>query len=104
MQWGFFASHAFRQRRARLRSGRRAQNHKLIPAKSRQKVVGPETFFQALRYELYQLVAGVMAERVIDILEAIDVEIASDGTIVVGRKQAILQEGIDSLDHVDAVW
>ena len=57
------------------------------PPKRARKSFGAQTVLQALRHELDQLVAGMMAERVVDVLEAVDVEIGGDGAIVVGRQR-----------------
>ena len=94
---------ALGQRRARFHSGRRAKDHELVAAKARQKIVRSQAFLQTLRHQLHQLVAGVVTQRVVDVLEAIDIKIGGDGAIVVGRKQTALQEIVDLLDHVHAV-
>ena len=49
------------------------------PPKRERKSVGLQSRLQARRDGLDQIVAGLMAERVVDILEAIDIDIGGDG-------------------------
>ena len=73
------------------------------PPKRARKSFRPQAALQALRHELDQLVAGLMAERVVDVLETIDVDIGGDGAIVVGLELTAMKEAVDPLDHMHAV-
>src|SRR4029079_19254387 len=61
--------------------GRGAQDGKLIAAEAREKIMRSQPANQALGDGCDQLIAGLMAERVVDILEAIDIDISGDGTL-----------------------
>ena len=60
-------------------SGRRAENGKFVAAKAREKIGGAQSSLQSRGDGFDQIVAGLMTERVVDILEAIDIDIGGDG-------------------------
>src|SRR5205807_7576479 len=50
------------------------QHGELVAAESREGVAGPAGVLEALRDLLEELIAGVVAERVVDLLEAVEVD------------------------------
>ncbi len=70
--------HAFRQNAAKVRTCRHAENHKLITAKAGEKILLSETRLKPGRDRPDEMVTGLMAKRVVDVLEAIDIEIGGD--------------------------
>ena len=80
-----------------------AQNHELVAAKAREEVVRPETRAEALGNRLDQFIARFMAQRVVDVLEAVDVDIGRNRALTVAPGDIAVEELVDLLDHVDAV-
>src|SRR4029079_13207203 len=83
--------------------GWRAENGELVAAKARKKIRGAQSRLQKRRDGLDQIVARLMTERVVDILEAIDIDIGGDGLPVCVLAAVIAQESLDLLDHLGAI-
>lgn len=58
--------------------GRKTQNGEFVAAETGQKVIAPESRRQPLGHSLNELVAGLMPQRIVDVLEPIDVDVSRD--------------------------
>ncbi len=79
------------------------QERELVAAQARHRVVGPQRRFQPTGDGHQQLVAGRVAEAVVDDLEAVEVEEQhrrADGGVVALRAPDRLVEAVDEQDAV----
>jgi len=77
------------------------QQDELVTAKPADSVVGSDVFLEALRHHHQQLVAGLMAECVVDRLEVVEVEV-NDGEQALGplHPRDRLHEAVGQQDAV----
>nr|WP_244500248.1 hypothetical protein [Methyloceanibacter superfactus] len=80
-----------------------AENDELVAAEAREEVVGAEPGVEALGDGFDQLVARLVTQRVVDVLEAVDVDIGGKRPLAVASGDVAIEELLDPLDHVDAV-
>ena len=96
------AEHPPRHRDAVLRAGRRGeQDRELVAAEARHQILGPRLLAQALGDALEQEVAVMVAERVVDLLEPVQVHHQHADLALAGGR--LLQRGGEARVQVRAV-
>ena len=88
--------HLARRQLGAIDVGRRQQHRELVAAEPRHRVGRAQGAAQARRHFLQHQIAGVMAERVVDLLEAIEIDQQDRQALVVAmRAQDRLLQAIE---------
>ena len=93
----------FRQALSALLVFGEAENGELVAAEAGNKVARSQPRTQTFRHGAHELIAGFMTERVVDILEFVDVHVRRNRPAAVGAQVALGEPLLDFFQHMHSV-